>query len=278
MKFITMYLLRMKEIEFGRRGMIKRYIYSFMLIGVVLVVVGCASQNNESEKTQEEIEMIDDMIRRIIYAESLDFTSTISDSYRHPLVVKGDYVEILFAHNEEEARELLPDMSQWGVERHTDNFPPNTIVAWPRSQELAQGIVNGIHLELLMGEIDLEEFSLSYPLTITDMIEKWEKVDVLWQGFGDPTHRMILGLARRDGADAFILEREAFQLIGSEEVYMQVVSRGRIIGLSSRRVSFELLIALGSAEDFFTIADRIVEEGLVVENLSAEEILEKLQE
>ena len=242
---------------------IKRYIYCFMLIGVVLIMMGYTSRNNESERTQEEIEMIEEMWRRLSYADSLDFTSTIlrDFSFLRRRCVDGPiygYVEILFAHNREEAKELLPDMDEWGVEPRDELFPPSTVVLWPREGQ-AQGIANGINWAVLRNEIDLGEFSLSDPVTSADLVDEWEKVKGLWESIDHSTQSRIRREAHREGDEAFVRER------------------GQEIGLEWS-VSYELLLAVGSAEDFFTIADRIEEEGLVVENLSAEEILKELEE
>ena len=250
-----------------------------MLIGVALIMVGCTSQNNERERTQEELEMIEEMWRRARYARSLNFTSTIGVDYSLLLrrCVDGpiyDYVEILFAHNREEAKELLPDMSKWGIEPHDELFPPSTVVVWPR-EGWAQGTANGINWAVLRNEIDLGEFSLSDPVTPADLIDNWEKVDVLWRDMRE--QGQIMSTTRAEGADAFVLSLETLRLVGSQEMSNQVRDRGQEIGLGWR-VSFELLLAIGSAEDFFAIANRIEEEGLAIESLSAEEILEKIEE
>ena len=185
-----------------------------------------------------------------------------------------DYVEILFAHNREEAKELLPDMDKWGIEPSDELFPPSTVVVWPR-ESWVQGISNGINWAVLRNEIELGEFSLSDPVTPADLVDNWEKVEVLWRDMRE--QEQILSTTWDEGDDAFVLSIETLRLVGSQEVSNQVRDRGQEIGLGWR-VSHELLLAVGSAEDFFAIANRIEEEELAVENLSAEEILKMIEE
>ena len=90
------------------------------------------------------------------------------------------YTDLILVHNAEEA----------------EGFPDNIILAWPRDNDWTQGLIDGIHWAVNREEIDLlfqgvlrrelftlEDFGLSYPITITDLVDNWEKVNALWRAF-----------------------------------------------------------------------------------------------
>jgi hypothetical protein len=88
------------------------------------------------------------------------------------------YTDIIFVHNEVEAQ----------------NFSDNIIVAWPRHQNnFSESLIAGMHWAVnrsaddlmlhghqIRAVITLEEFGLSYPIKITDLVDSWEKVNGLW--------------------------------------------------------------------------------------------------
>jgi len=102
------------------------------------------------------------------------------------------------------------------------NFTDDIILAWPRTIEdtgevdtdFYEVLIDGIHLmvsrtELVLIQrggasdgqpirpvITLEEFGLSYPLTIEDLVDNWEKVSELWWALVDDERSRILQSAR----------------------------------------------------------------------------------
>jgi len=109
------------------------------------------------------------------------------------------YTEIVFVHCETEAV-LLPN---------------NIIAAWPRDELDAQhghwpqGLVSGINWAINRDEIDLTHFlhgqlrdaicltdyGLSYPLMVSDKVDYWEKVSVLWQALSQSERSDIRRIA-----------------------------------------------------------------------------------
>jgi len=111
------------------------------------------------------------------------------------------YTDIVFVHNEEEALD----------------FPSNIIVAWPNRDivvestglNYSEALILGIHWavnrteesllrtsgsregQLLRPVIILEEFGLTYPISIEDLVDNWEKVNTLWFAL-DPNERSLI--------------------------------------------------------------------------------------
>ena len=90
--------------------------------------------------------------------------------FEHHLVwVKSDWLdferldnrEIIFAYSEEEAREL--------------GYPSDVLIGWPSM--MSQGILEGINND---ADIGLEDFGLTPPLTVKDLVDKWEQINELW--------------------------------------------------------------------------------------------------
>ena len=98
------------------------------------------------------------------------------------------YTELVFVHNEEEAV----------------GFPDSTVVAWPYSRDVAQGLVNGFNLGVLRGEIDLADFGLSYPIMPENLVDDWESINNLHRYISERNLIGTLSFALRDGADAFL--------------------------------------------------------------------------
>ena len=83
------------------------------------------------------------------------------------------------------------------------NFPDNVITAWPsedteeillRLNWYLQSEDSRFSKDEETGLPDLSEFSLSYPVTLTDMVDDWEKVQGLW-GSVAPRTRSEINLA-----------------------------------------------------------------------------------
>jgi len=82
-------------------------------------------------------------------------------------------------------------------EANATGFPDNIIVAWPYVGEhnFTEMRIDGLHRAVSKDSDDLlrpnrtiplrdvitfEEFGLSYPLTVEDLVDNWEKVHALW--------------------------------------------------------------------------------------------------
>ena len=166
------------------------------------------------------------------------------------------YTDLVFVRSEEEAA----------------GFPESTVLAWPRD-DFGQGMVNGLHLGVLRGDIDLEDFELTYPITIQNLVDDWENVNRLMRYIVN--ERELMGPLFMHGspfdANAYMLEIEAFRLLEDKEAVERVIRRGREWRIS-RNDTLKLLHMVGSEDAFFDAIERMEEEGL-----SFEELMEELE-
>ena len=178
-----------------------------LVLLMTMLVTGCSSYEEEKEEPQAMIPL-----------EKLWFADDLRFEYR--IVIDGEifhafwrvfvhinpntpyfnpfYTELVFVHNEEEAT----------------GFPDNIIVAWPREGEFSQGLIDGMHWAVnrdansltrrsgskIRKVITLEEFGLSYPLTVEDLVDNWEKIYALWNAF-TPSEQNTVRWVARGGQD-----------------------------------------------------------------------------
>jgi len=105
----------------------------------------------------------------------LDVTQPCSRSF-NPF-----YTELVFVHNAREGNSL----------------PDNVIAAWPWARDWTHGVIERINYIVSMDEesisinrhtnmphrdvIHLEDFGLTYPITITDLAYNWASVNAIWR-------------------------------------------------------------------------------------------------
>ena len=178
--------------------MAKVIITIIMIVMILGVLVACGLEENEMNITRDKIFYALDM--HFTWQIVIDGETTIITVKESrvpvldqilPIGVNPQYTDLVFVHSEEEAV----------------GFPDSTVVAWPlrlEDRDVAQGIVNGLHFAALLGEVDLENFDLSYPLTVENLVDDWRAVNNfltylsdnnLWSGFGS---------VLQYGADAFL--------------------------------------------------------------------------
>jgi len=106
--------------------------------------------------------------------------------------------EFIFVHNEAESLDL----------------PSNVIAAWPREDSI-DGLIAGFHWAVNRTEDDLvdfgvgrfprrpvvtlEQFGLTYPLTVEDFVVNWEKVNELFQAFDGAEQTFVVRAAVHGG-------------------------------------------------------------------------------
>jgi hypothetical protein len=190
----------------------KRFILFLLLAVMCLSAVGCTSQTNQNEKSEEMIIMIEEMHRKLRHLDAMWFFNIMGIDSDIVLNIDG-HMEIIFVHNEDEARALFPGRCWEGYDH--DN-PPDVYIAWP-DPESSQGVVNGLNFWALTPAhrmrrteyIDLEKFSLSYPITLEDLVDNWENVHELWLSLPFDIPPWIRNDARRMGSEAYLrgLER-----------------------------------------------------------------------
>ena len=251
----------------------RRLILSVMIFVLSLIITGCR-QEEEIMKNSDDVRPIP--AEKSTYATVLGFSFKIVIDGEVQVFGRGEssrpvceriyftqspyfdssYTELIFVHSEEEAT----------------GFPNSTVVAW-LDKDTAQGIINGLHLGMLRGDLDLEDFGLVYPITVENLVDDWEAVNSLRSrvmvryGLSN-----LPSIASRNGAEAFLIEIEAFHVVdGDRELLTEIINRAnRELGLNTER-ALELLTIVGCPDEFLAIVDR-----LGGERYTLEEILEKL--
>jgi hypothetical protein len=166
----------------------KKGIIFIILITITLLFTTCGNR-------REREAMIDlEKMNFAFFTHAFDFQMVIDGEIRtsvtgfafektRPTFPEFDpfYTELVFVHSQEEAQ----------------GFPDSTIVAWPR-EERAPKIIHGIHWAASRDEnsllqpggfggirirdpFSLEDFGLTYPLTVADLVDNWEKLNDLWR-------------------------------------------------------------------------------------------------
>ena len=103
------------------------------------------------------------------------------------------YTNIVFVHNEQQAVD--------------GDFPDNVILAWPRDEDnFSQRLVGWMNYFIKnpfvsptgdqrserSEDFALEDFNLSYPITVENLVDNWEDVQRLWNAFGSSEQSRIL--------------------------------------------------------------------------------------
>jgi hypothetical protein len=148
-----------------------------------------------------------------------------------------------------------------------EGVPESTIVATP-NPENSQAVINAIHWEMLSAGDDPEKtlarFGLSYPVTVENLVDDWEKVYALLRRGGNTGRMYDIGVfAQVCGNDG---SRIAFELVnigtGSvrkrEEPVLEILDR---LGISIDEGAI-LLHNSGSFDAFVAITDLMLEEDL----------------
>jgi outer membrane lipoprotein-sorting protein len=138
----------------------QRKIISFLLCLVLFAFVlsGCENTNAKSEARAL-------MKAKIIYAIWMDFHDNIRVNYSDPGILEayfsGEYSDCVIVATADEV----------------ENYGEDIIVVWPseRTQETLDSLNQYIDDE----KIDITSFSLQYPVTLVDTVEKWEQVNQL---------------------------------------------------------------------------------------------------
>jgi len=173
-----------------------------LLIGLTVALFlsvflsGC--NNNSIEEEPYNMEMIIPL-DKMFYASRMNFvTRMISMGEEWIGRIRSDFLMPTSIHFDPSLTELVFVHS----EAEAVGFPDNVIVAWPRivgwpgmedfnhSQQIVDAIhfvldpVNERHIDIRDGRprrevFTLEDFGLSYPLTVADLVDNWEKVNEL---------------------------------------------------------------------------------------------------
>lgn len=183
----------------------KRVLWALLILLPAMLILGCG---NSEDEVQEAGISFDKKFDKNWYGTVMGFNFRVvmesgGEVFNWPSIPSRHlanpfYTDIVFVHNKAEA----------------EGFPDNVIVAWPE-EGWAQSAIDRIHWTienpLLDSEgrlvanhaVTLERFGLTYPLTLTDLVDNWEMVFEMWHYFlpneqsyimyGDMTGRPIAG-------------------------------------------------------------------------------------
>jgi len=179
--------------------------------GITLLVNFIAESMQESEIV---VEIPEPLIpwEKIIYGRRLNF--------RFQVVINGEKNVGTDFHASRFANPYDPDFNPFYTELifvHSEadavGFADNVIVAWPRGDGFTEGLINGFHWVVDREEhfvtysgvpgilsrevVTLEQFGLTYPLTIADLVDNWERVNELWMALDGGDHAAIRGFGQR---------------------------------------------------------------------------------
>ena len=180
----------------------KNVFICFLVICIATLTTGCNRTIIEEERptmviSQEKFDYADILgfrFKTILDGEPTESSSRLVWFITNPRGEMFDpfFDELVFVHSEEEAV----------------GFPDNVIVAWPWALNV-DSLINILHvlvnrcIDDLTGRftsperdiITLEEFGLSYPLTIADIVDNWGKMNALIHSLSH-TERIMIGVGR----------------------------------------------------------------------------------
>jgi hypothetical protein len=141
-----------------------------------LITAGCTKieKNNKPEENSE-------MREQLFYARYLcfDTNSTLPiGGYSDHILEEAGYNKVVFVNDETEK----------------DGYAENIIVAWP--QDLTTRILYSLNHSIAGRKEDISSFGLSYPITIKDVVCKWENVHTLIQSLGTSRQDYLLNPLR----------------------------------------------------------------------------------
>ena len=143
-----------------------------------IVLTGCIGGYNENgEETDAEGErQMDEVFLKAYYASNISLSSN-SDPINEYLDYKGrgevEKMELVFVHTAEEA----------------EGYEEGVIVAWPSAK--TERVLASLNRFIVRDDIDPVQFELEYPVTIEDIIDRWEAVDELLGAFSRNSRHII---------------------------------------------------------------------------------------
>ena len=166
----------------------KKYLLLLLIIVMFLSVAGCNNEISEEERIR--MQEVND---KALYSDIMVFNGTTRFGIL-PNPPSRRFNEVFIVHTEEEASrfpdEVLVDMS-------------DILVTWPSFR--TPHIVDEMNQYIINNEIDMEEFSLQYPLTVECLVDNWENVFNFWNTGIDRSWRgFIRGNVARISCDVVI--------------------------------------------------------------------------
>jgi len=147
-------------------------------LGILLLIASLLLSGCEN-KTPETTQVDDGMNKtKLWYAWSMFFETTVGLSSS----------TIFGAYEDEEAG--YTDVVFVSTQEEKEDYADNTIVCWPSAD--TEDVVDNLNGTIESKEIDVIPYSLEYPITVSDLVYRWEAIRELFSTFSHGTRRSIL--------------------------------------------------------------------------------------
>ena len=146
----------------------KKNIMCLLLAAMLISLTSCVAKEEEEEMDLGE------RFTKSHYVVELLFQLNVTDWQATHLDYADSFTSVAIVYSKEDA----------------SGFPEDVIVAWP--YEKTHRIIEILNEEVIRHSIDLEQYSLQYPITIENLIEDWEKVDDFWMNEMSESMRRII--------------------------------------------------------------------------------------
>jgi hypothetical protein len=159
---------------------IKKKIFCVFLSVLFVFASACYSDNNREEETR---------MFELLVLEKFDYSIWMNFRLRYN---KEEFSFYRFGSPEYE----FTDIVFVATEDEAANYGGEVLVAYPgrRTEIILENLNSYIEKaeEVYHDEIvDISEFSLAFPITMTDLVEKWENVYQLMKSFSEASRHLI---------------------------------------------------------------------------------------
>ena len=139
----------------------KKAISFSMCVIFMFVFLGGCSKNGKNEEEQKLLRTKLIYASRLRFFEFNEFFPVLED------IVNGKYKDIIFVYSEEES----------------EGYPDNVFVTCPTKN--TEKILINFNQYIIRHEIDVALFSLVNPITMEDVVERWEQVNDFFDSLTD---------------------------------------------------------------------------------------------
>ena len=229
----------------------KRLVISALLL-CLFFIVGCSDEEDGDSSEP-------DVISKLMYAEFMQFNFRMpvdEEIFGHPVITDSLFVRETFLFSRSEIGSVSGDIYNYTdfilaySEEEALQLPDDAVTAWPSTRTL--GVINGLNWVIeredpfpdivgITGDIDLSEFSLEFPITLSDVVENWENVRELNSALHMGTRSAILEGAKERRAEAFSEELTQLAKERSEELPEANISQDDIVFAERFNFSFRMI-------------------------------------
>jgi len=191
-----------------------------MLVLLATTIITVCIINNNAAIAEEERQHMIRLTQKTRFGNHMRFDFRVVTGDR---IFSSGEVALTYIHTaRQSSNPLHTDVIFVHTKAESLNFPDDIIVAWPRTieetgeidVEFYNALIDGIHWmasrteeqltrtrvpfegQVIRQTVTLEEFGLTYPITIEDLVDNWEKVEALWLSFNGDERSRLLGGAR----------------------------------------------------------------------------------